>query len=57
MDRAIDSLNAAIADLRHFIVGLRPEHVDRNDFIGLLAMLADQVRRDGVIDRRPRPTG
>jgi signal transduction histidine kinase len=49
VDRAIDSLNAAIADLRQFIVGLRPEHVDRTDFIGLLAMLADQVRRDGVI--------
>ena len=49
VDRAIDNLNAAIADLRHFVVGLRPEHVDRNDFIGLLAMLADQVRRDGVI--------
>ena len=49
VDRAIDSLNAAIADLRQFVVGLRPEHVDRNDFIGLLAMLADQVRRDGVI--------
>ncbi len=29
VDRAIDSLNAAIADLRHFVVGLRPEHVDR----------------------------
>src|SRR6476659_1118966 len=49
VDRAIDSLNAAIADLRHFVVAMRPEHVDRNDFIGLLAMLADQVRRDGVI--------
>jgi len=49
VDRAIDNLNAAIADLRQFVVGLRPEHVDRTDFIGLLAMLADQVRRDGVI--------
>jgi signal transduction histidine kinase len=49
VDRAIDSLNAAISDLRQFIVGLRPEHVDRTDFIGLLATLADQVRRDGVI--------
>jgi len=49
VDRAIDSLNAAIADLRQFVVGLRPEHVDRTDFIGLLATLADQVRRDGVI--------
>ena len=50
VDRAIDSLNGAIADLRQFVVGLRPEHVDRTDFIGLLATLADQVRRDGVID-------
>jgi signal transduction histidine kinase len=49
VDRAIDNLNAAIADLRQFVVGLRPEHVDRTDFIGLLAMLADQVRRDGVV--------
>jgi len=49
IDRAIDNLNAAIADLRQFVVGLRPEHVDRTDFIGLLAMLADQVRRDGVV--------
>lgn len=49
VDRAVDSLNAAIADLRQFIVGLRPEHVDRSDFIGLLATLADQVRRDGVV--------
>jgi signal transduction histidine kinase len=49
VDRAIDSLNVAIADLRHFVVGLRPEHVDRTDFVGLLATLGDQVRRDGVI--------
>ncbi|HET8785213.1 MAG TPA: GAF domain-containing sensor histidine kinase [Candidatus Limnocylindrales bacterium] len=49
VDRAIDSLNAAISDLRQFVVGLRPEHVDRTDFIGLLANLADQVRRDAVI--------
>ena len=49
VDRAIDNLNAAIADLRQFVVGLRPEHVDRTDFIGLIATLADQVRRDGVI--------
>lgn len=49
VDRAIDSLNAAIADLRQFVVGLRPEHIDRTDFIGLLATLGDQVRRDGVV--------
>lgn len=49
VDRAIDSLNTAIGDLRQFVVGLRPEHVDRTDFIGLLATLAEQVRLDGVI--------
>jgi signal transduction histidine kinase len=49
VDRAIDSLNAAIADLRQFVVGLRPEHIDRTDFVGLLATLADQVRRDRVM--------
>ena len=49
VDRAIDSLNEAISDLRQFVVGLRPEHVDRTDFIGLLATLGDQVRRDGII--------
>lgn len=50
VDRAIDSLNTAIGDLRQFVVGLRPEHIDRTDFIGLLATLADQVRLDGAID-------
>ncbi|HEX7346184.1 MAG TPA: GAF domain-containing sensor histidine kinase [Candidatus Limnocylindrales bacterium] len=50
VDRAIDTLNAAIADLRQFVVGLRPEQVDRTDLIGLLAALADQVRQRDVMD-------
>lgn len=50
VDRAIDSLNAAIADLRQFVVGLRPEHVDRTDLTGLLAALVDQVRQNHIID-------
>ena len=52
VDRAIDTLNGAIADLRHFVVGLRPELIDRTDLVGLLAALVDQVRQDGVIDVR-----
>ena len=50
VDSAIDTLNAAIGDLRRFVVGLRPEHVDRTDFIGLLAVLTDQVRHSDILD-------
>jgi signal transduction histidine kinase len=46
IDRAIESLNGAIADLRQFVVGLRPELVERTDFAGLLAALVDQVRQN-----------
>ena len=50
VDRAIDTLNGAIADLRQFVVGLRPELVDTTDFGGLLAALAEQVRQNHVLD-------
>ena len=50
VDRGIDTLNGAIADLRHFVVGLRPELVDMTDFGGLLAALAEQVRQNQVVD-------
>ncbi len=50
VDRAIDTLNGAIADLRQFVVGLRPEHVDRADFTSLLVALADQVRQNNVVE-------
>jgi signal transduction histidine kinase len=50
VDRAIDTLNGAIADLRQFVVGLRPELVDTTDFGGLLAVLAEQVRQNHVLD-------
>jgi signal transduction histidine kinase len=52
VDRAIDTLNGAIADLRHFVIGLRPELIDRTDLAGLLAALAAQVGQDGVLDVR-----
>jgi signal transduction histidine kinase len=50
VDRAIDTLNGAIADLRQFVVGLRPEFVDATDFGGLLAALAEQIRQNHVMD-------
>lgn len=50
VDRAIDTLNGAIAELRQFVVGLRPELVDTTDFGGLLAALAEQVRQNHVMD-------
>jgi signal transduction histidine kinase len=50
VDRAIDTLNAAIADLRQFVVGLQPEQVERTHFYGLLAALADQVRQNHIMD-------
>jgi signal transduction histidine kinase len=50
VDRAIDTLNRAIADLRQFVVGLRPEAIDQADFNGLLAALVDQVRQNNVVE-------
>jgi signal transduction histidine kinase len=52
VDRAIDTLNGAIADLRQFLVGLRPELIDRSDLVGLLAALADQIQHDRALDIR-----
>jgi signal transduction histidine kinase len=50
VDRAIDTLNGAIADLRQFVVGLRPEQVDTTDLTALLAGLSDQVRQSHAIE-------
>ena len=50
VDRAIDTLNRAIAELRQFVVGLRPETIDEADFNGLLAALVDQVRQNNVVE-------
>jgi signal transduction histidine kinase len=50
VDRAIDTLNGAIADLRQFVVGLRPERVDTTDLTALLAGLSDQVIQSHAID-------
>jgi signal transduction histidine kinase len=50
VDRAIDSVNAAIADLRQFLVGLRPVLADRTELGTMLVTLADQVRQVHALD-------
>jgi signal transduction histidine kinase len=50
VDRAIDSVNSAIADLRQFVVGLRTELVDQTDVGALLVALAEQVRQTDAVD-------
>jgi signal transduction histidine kinase len=50
VDRAIDSLNVAIRDIRNFIVGLRPELVEQGDLAVGLAALANELRLNTVID-------
>jgi signal transduction histidine kinase len=50
VDRAIDTLNGAIAELRQFVVGLRPENIEATDFNGLLAALVNQVRQNNVVE-------
>jgi signal transduction histidine kinase len=50
VDQAIDSMNSAIADLRQFVVGLRPELVDRSDIGALLEALAEQVRQTHAVE-------
>ena len=50
VDRAIDALNRTIADLRQFVVGLRPESIDETDLASLLAALVDQVRQNNPVE-------
>jgi signal transduction histidine kinase len=50
VDRAIDSLNDTIRDLRGFIFGLRPELVDRTDLVGLLVALTEQLHQNSLVE-------
>jgi signal transduction histidine kinase len=43
-------VNAAIADLRQFLVGLRPVLADRTELGTMLVTLADQVRQVHALD-------
>lgn len=50
VDRAIESLNLTIRDIRTFIFGLRPEHVEAADLAASIAALADEFRLNTLID-------
>lgn len=50
VDRAIESLNLTIRDIRHFIFGLRPELVEEADLAASIAALADEFRLNTLID-------
>src|SRR3954453_1990641 len=50
VDRAIDSLNDAIGDLRNFIYGLRPELLGRTTLIESIRSLTEELRGTALVD-------
>jgi signal transduction histidine kinase len=52
VERAIDSLNGAIGEMRDFVFGLRPELLDRAGLATGLAALADEFRVNTMLDVR-----
>ena len=50
IERAIDSLDQSIRDIRNFIFGLRPELLEQAGLLGGLAALADEFRVNSMID-------
>jgi signal transduction histidine kinase len=50
LGRAVDRLNAAIADLRGYVLGLRPVEASDQPLAESLALLADQARSNALID-------
>jgi signal transduction histidine kinase len=48
--RSIDRLNAAIADLRGYVIGLRPVEAANQPLGQSLAMLAEQARSNALLD-------
>lgn len=50
VDRAIESLNLTIRDIRNFIFGLRPELLEQADLAASIAALADEFRLNTLID-------
>jgi signal transduction histidine kinase len=50
VDRAIDSLNLTIRDIRNFIFGLRPELAEQGGLVAGVAALANEFRLNSVID-------
>lgn len=52
VERAIDSLHAAIGEMRDFIFGLRPELLDRAGLSAGLRALAEEFRLNTLLDVR-----
>jgi signal transduction histidine kinase len=50
VDRAIESINLTIRDIRNFIFGLRPELLGDADLVASLASLAEEARVNTMID-------
>jgi len=50
VDRAIESLNLTIRDIRNFIFGLRPELLEQADIESSLVALADEFRLNTMVD-------
>jgi len=57
VDRAIDSINGTIRDLRNFIFGLRPELVEQGDLVAGVGALVNELRLNAVIDVDLRVVG
>ncbi|MGA3057670.1 MAG: GAF domain-containing sensor histidine kinase [Candidatus Limnocylindrales bacterium] len=50
VERAIDSLDQSIRDIRNFIFGLRPELLEQAGLVGGLEALADEFRVNSMVD-------
>jgi signal transduction histidine kinase len=50
VERAIESLDQSIRDIRNFIFGLRPELLEQAGLVGGLTALADEFRVNSLID-------
>jgi signal transduction histidine kinase len=50
VDRAIESINLAIRDIRNFIYGLRPEALDGSNVLAGLAALAEETRIQAMVE-------
>ena len=50
VSRAVDRLNAAIADLRGYVLGLKPIEASDQPLVDSLALLAEQARSNALLD-------
>jgi two-component system, NarL family, sensor histidine kinase DevS len=57
IERAIDSINLTIRDIRNFIFGLRPEPLDQAGLVEALAAMAEEFRVNTMIDIALEVTG